>query len=289
MKEAIQRIVQQFAQVQTQCSDIVHPCNGSKLLTFAQVEKMVDTTQELLFPGYYANNLKKGCNLDKYTEKKLLHLQRLVEPLVKAAFCFICDKHTKSCPNKEAVRQITLEFLESLPSINKMLITDVEATMKNDPAAGSLSEIIFAYPGFKAITHHRIAHQLFKLGVPILPRIISEIAHSNTGIDIHPEAQVGEYFAIDHGTGTVIGGTCIIGRHVTVYQGVTLGAKNFQVDSDGSIVKGQPRHPIVEDSVTIYAGAKVLGRITIGANSVVGANVWITDNVAPNSRMLNRN
>jgi serine O-acetyltransferase len=288
MKNAIQQIAQQFAQVQKQCSDIVHPCNDGKLLTFARVEKMVDTTQELLFPGYYDSGFKKGGNLNSYTEKKLAHLHRLVEPLVKASFCFFCEKHDKHCPNNDLIAQTTLKFLESLPSINQMLVTDVEAIMKNDPAAESSSEIIFAYPGFKAITHHRIAHQLFTLGVPILPRIISEIAHSNTGIDIHPGAQIGKHFAIDHGTGTVVGGTCIIGNYVTVYQGVTLGAKNFQVDSDGSVVKGQPRHPIVEDNVTIYAGAKVLGRITIGKNAVIGANVWVTDDVAPNSRMLSR-
>ena len=154
----------------------------------------------------------------------------------------------------------------------------------NDPAAPNYGEVIFCYPVVKAMTHYRIAHKLHELRVPVIPRIITELAHSKTGIDIHPGAQIGEYFAIDHGTGVVIGETSIIGNHVTLYQGVTLGSKSFKYDAQGNMLN-IPRHPIIEDYVTVYSNASILGRITIGHHSVIGGNIWVTHNVAPNSRI----
>ncbi|MEI7891750.1 MAG: serine O-acetyltransferase EpsC [Myxococcales bacterium] len=163
--------------------------------------------------------------------------------------------------------------------------TDALAGYDGDPAATSPDEAIFCYPGMTAILHHRIAHELFTLGVPLIPRIISESAHGATGIDIHPGATIGRSFFIDHGTGVVIGETAVIGDRVRLYQGVTLGAKRFPTDAQGRPIKGLPRHPIIEDDVVIYAGATVLGRITIGRGSSIGGNVWLTQSVAPGSRI----
>jgi serine O-acetyltransferase len=169
--------------------------------------------------------------------------------------------------------------------VRALLGSDVRAAYEGDPAATSQDEALFCYPGITAITHHRIAHELYRLGVPLIPRIISEIAHAETGIDIHPGAQIGARFFIDHGTGVVIGETCVIGERVRLYQGVTLGAKSFPTDAHGNPIKGTPRHPIVEDDVIIYAGATILGRITIGRGASIGGNVWLTQAVPAGSRV----
>ena len=178
---------------------------------------------------------------------------------------------------------IVQTFADKLPAIRVLLDSDIRAAFEGDPAAGSADEVLVCYPGINAITHHRIAHELYQLNVPLTARIISEVSHSATGIDIHPGASIGAGFFIDHGTGVVIGETCIIGRRVRLYQAVTLGAKRFATNEDGSLVKGNARHPIVEDDVVIYAGATILGRITIGHGSVIGGNVWLTHDVAPGS------
>lgn len=181
--------------------------------------------------------------------------------------------------------RITQAFAKRLPAIRRLLDDDVLAAYEGDPAARGIDEVLVCYPGIAAITWHRLAHELYQLGTPLIARMISEIAHSQTGIEIHPGAQIGESFFIDHGTGVVIGETTIIGNHVRLYQAVTLGAKSFQVDEHGSLVKGIARHPIVEDSVVIYAGATILGRITIGKGSTIGGNVWLTRSVPPGSRI----
>jgi serine O-acetyltransferase len=173
----------------------------------------------------------------------------------------------------------------SLPRIRALLDSDIQAAFHGDPAAKSIDEIIFCYPGVAAVIRHRLAHQLYLSGVPVLARIISELAHAETAIDIHPGAEIGEGFFIDHGTGVVIGETAIIGRNVRLYQAVTLGAKRFEADESGALVKGQPRHPIIEDDVVIYAGATVLGRITVGKGSSIGGNVWLTHSVSPQSNV----
>ena len=180
---------------------------------------------------------------------------------------------------------IVAEFASDLPALRQLLDTDVEAAYRGDPAARSVDEVLLCYPGVLALIHHRIAHRFYRLGAPLIARIVAEIAHSETGIDIHPGATIGEAFFIDHGTGVVIGETALIGKRVRLYQAVTLGAKRFETDIDGSLQKGRPRHPIVEDDVVIYAGATLLGRITIGQGSTVGGNVWLTQSVPPGSHV----
>lgn len=180
---------------------------------------------------------------------------------------------------------ITREFASQLPGVRRLLESDIRAAYRGDPAARSVDEVLVCYPGVVAITHHRLAHVLYKLGVPLLARIVAEIAHSRTGIDIHPAAQIGGSFFIDHGTGVVIGESTIIGERVRLYQAVTLGARRFLRHEDGALVKGEPRHPILEDDVVIYAGATILGRITIGRGSTIGGNVWLTRSVPPDSNI----
>jgi serine O-acetyltransferase len=182
-------------------------------------------------------------------------------------------------------RELAREVIDRLPELRQRLFEDARAAYRGDPSCRDPVEAMYAFPGMLAITRHRIAHLLYQQGVPLLPRLISERAHTLTGIDIHPGAEIGREFFIDHGTGVVIGETSIIGDRVTLYQGVTLGAKSFQVDASGQLVKGQPRHPIVEDDVTIYASATVLGRVIIGRGSVIGGNVWLTHSVPPGSRV----
>ena len=200
-------------------------------------------------------------------------------------FCEDCEAiRTKEQVYTEAER-LALTFIDTLPEIKRQLYTDVEAMFDNDPAAPNYGEVIFCYPVVNTMTHYRIAHKLHELKVPVIPRIITEQAHSKTGIDIHPGAQIGDYFSIDHGTGVVIGETAIIGNHVTLYQGVTLGAKSFKYDEQGNMLN-VPRHPIIEDHVTIYSNASILGRITIGHDSIIGGNIWLTHSVPPYSRIL---
>lgn len=178
---------------------------------------------------------------------------------------------------------IVRQFAAALPNIRRMLDKDVVAAYQGDPAARSVDEVLLCYPGIVAIMYYRLAHKLYALGVPLLARIVAEQAHSSTGIDIHPGARIGESFFIDHGTGVVIGETTIIGNRVRIYQAVTLGAKKFPEDGQGGLQKGRPRHPVVEDDVVIYAGATILGRVTIGRGAVIGGNVWITRDIPPNS------
>lgn len=193
------------------------------------------------------------------------------------------------CEEKEGVEahaaEIVQAFARQLPTLRGLLDTDVLAAYQGDPAARSVDEVLLCYPGILAVIHYRLAHTLYVLGVPLIARILAEIAHSATGIDIHPGAQIGEGFFIDHGTGVVIGETTVIGRHVRLYQAVTLGAKRFTQDESGALEKGAPRHPILEDEVVVYAGATILGRITIGRGSSIGGNVWLTRSVAPGSNV----
>jgi serine O-acetyltransferase len=195
--------------------------------------------------------------------------------------------------NDDAIEQradsVIGTFAARLGAIRALLDTDVQAAYRGDPAARSVDEVLLCYPGILAIIHHRLAHELYRLGVPLLARLIAERAHSQTGIDIHPGAQIGAGFFIDHGTGVVIGETAVIGQRVRIYQAVTLGAKRFATDAEGNLQKGQPRHPIVEDDVVIYAGATVLGRITIGHGSTIGGNVWLTRSVPPASHVTQAN
>ena len=198
-----------------------------------------------------------------------------------------CIKENEKLHNivNQGAAKLASRIICQLPELKRKLFNDIYAIMSNDPAAGNEVEIILCYPSVKAMLHYRFANLISSMDIPYLPRIISEIAHSQTGIDIHPGARIGEFFAIDHGTGVVIGETCVIGNNVTIYQGVTLGAKNFKYNDDG-VPLNIPRHPIIEDNVTIYSNASVLGRITIGHDSIIGGNVWVTEDVVPYSRIV---
>ena len=192
------------------------------------------------------------------------------------------------CPGRDA-KEIVDDFVAALPEVRRLVETDVQAAYDGDPAATSRMEVVMAYPGLYAVTIHRLAHVLYKLKVPIIPRVMSELAHSKTGIDIHPGAAIGERFFIDHGTGVVIGETTVIGRNVRLYQGVTLGGLSFDKDTNGALVKGLKRHPNIEDNVVIYANATILGGdTTIGHDSEIGGNVWIKESVPPYSRVYNK-
>jgi serine O-acetyltransferase len=206
---------------------------------------------------------------------------------VQLELIYFSRHHNNSQVDEAALKiqanQIVREFAAALPKLRRTLDVDIQAAFQGDPAARSVDEVLLCYPGVFAIIYYRLAHTLYQLGVPLLARIVAEWAHSLTGIDIHPGAEIGRGFFIDHGTGVVIGETAVIGERVRIYQAVTLGAKTFPVDDEGHLKKGQPRHPIVEDDVVIYAGATVLGRVTIGRGSIIGGNVWITRNVPPGS------
>ena len=208
-----------------------------------------------------------------------------LEKQIQNALCFMCKEPAdcKACAQKAAL--MTRQFLSCLPHVQKLVLSDVTAAYNGDPAAINSIEPLLCYPGITAMAYQRLAHQLHAQGVRLLPRIVTEYAHSITGIDIHPGAHIGPSFFIDHGTGVVIGETCVIGSHVKIYQGVTLGAKSFPLDENGNPVKGIKRHPNIEDNVIIYAETTVLGDITIGHDSVIGANKWITADVPPNSRV----
>jgi len=252
--------------------------------------EIVERLRAVLFPGYYgysdvdAENMRShlGANLDK--------VDRLLREQIRRGHCFSCslddEKDCQDC--EDMARSLSRKFIARLPEVRRLLTTDVMAAYEGDPAAKSPGEAIFCYPSIHAVTNYRLAHELHHLGVDLIPRIITELAHSKTGIDIHPGAEIGERFFIDHGTGVVIGETCIIGRNVRLYQGVTLGAKSFPKDESGKLIKGIARHPIVEDGVIIYSGATILGRVTIGAGSVIGGNVWLLKDVPSGIKVIQR-
>lgn len=261
---------------------------GEPLPSIAKLTKVIELVREILFPGYFGNTTLRPNTTQHFMGVYVDELYELLSEEILAGMCFECKDETvnKVEKHKDRANQAAIDFIEFLPEIRRKLVTDVEATFLNDPAAHNFGEVIFCYPAIRAITNYRVAHQLFQLGVPLIPRFICEMAHGETGIDIHPEAQIGEKFTIDHGTGVVIGSTSIIGNNVKLYQGVTLGAKSFPLDEHGNPIKGIPRHPIVEDDVVIYAGATILGRITIGKGSMVGGNVWVTTDLPPNSKVI---
>ncbi|MDQ7823335.1 MAG: serine O-acetyltransferase EpsC [Candidatus Eremiobacteraeota bacterium] len=244
--------------------------------------EIVESLRAVIFPGYFGTSELDSSNICFHVGATLDHVRRALQEQIKRGLCFSCDDTKEDCSlcSRKAL-DASEHFMERLPAIQQLLTTDVQAAYEGDPAAMSPDECIFCYPGILAITNHRIAHELYRLGIPLIPRIISEHAHSITGIDIHPGATIGESFFIDHGTGVVIGETAEIGKNVRLYQGVTLGAKSFPLDADGKPIKGIKRHPIVEDDVIIYSGATVLGRITLGKGSVIGGNVWLTSSIPP--------
>ncbi|WP_028908976.1 serine O-acetyltransferase EpsC [Prevotella sp. AGR2160] len=262
--------------------------DGDPLPSGKVLEDIIDISRSILLPGYFGRNSFTRQTLEFHIGVRTEKLQKLLAEQVLAGLCFSNHDEEESADELECehckAEDIAMQVIEQFPNIRRILSTDITAAYNGDPAAESREEIVSCYPVIKALTSYRIAHELFKRNVPLIPRLITEIAHSETGIDIHPGAQIGEYFTIDHGTGVVIGATCIIGRNVKLYQGVTLGAKSFPLDENGNPIKGIPRHPIIKDNVVIYSNATILGRITIGEGCVVGANVWVTKDMKPNTK-----
>ena len=268
--------------------------DGDPLPSSKELEEIIELTRSILFPGFYGMT---SVNIQTIRYRIGVDTERLYKLLcrqVMAGLCFNEDCHcdnaadTRRCLQEEA-EKIAENIILKLPQLRKILSTDVQAAFDGDPAAANLGEVIDCYPAIKALTNYRLAHELVLENVPLIPRMITEMAHSETGIDIHPAATIGTHFTIDHGTGVVIGATCVIGNHVKLYQGVTLGAKSFPLDKEGKPIKGIPRHPILEDDVIVYANATILGRITIGKGAVVGANVWVTRDMKPRSKKYKQN
>lgn len=248
---------------------------------------IVNLCRSLLFPGYYGASVIDPESLRLQINVGIIDLYNKLRSQIAAGLAFAGPEDLQSQKQLwEKAQSLTCKFIDALPELRETLATDVMAHYRNDPAAHNLGEVILCYPGMKAISSYRIAHKLVELQVPLIPRVIAELAHSETGIDINPEARIGKGFAIDHGTGVVIGATCIIGNNVTLYQGVTLGARNFPQNEDGSLVKGIPRHPIIGDNVVVYSNATILGRITIGEGCVIGGNQWITQDLPPHTRFF---
>jgi serine O-acetyltransferase len=246
------------------------------------VVSVVDDLRAVLYPAHFGSAGWAGRGLRYRIGTRLIEAERALREQVRRGLAFDCDHapsgaHCLSCERRAG--EITDAFVARLPALRALLDTDIQAAFQGDPAAKSPDETLFCYPGVTATIQHRIAHELHVLSVPLIPRIVAELAHSATGIDIHPAAQIGPSFFIDHGTGVVIGETCSIGERVRIYQGVTLGARGFPIAEDGQLIKGLPRHPRVEDDVVIYAGATILGRITIGKGATIGGNVWLTRSV----------
>lgn len=264
--------------------------NDQPLPSGKKIAEFVELVRAVIFPGFFGKSSINTCTLDYHLGVNLEKIYQLLWEQIYACLCFE-NKDDKAdfdilCDN---AMEIAAKFIKSLPDIKLDLRTDVEAIYNGDPAAKNFGEIILAYPGLRAIVNYRIAHKLLDLGVSmLLARIITESAHSETGIDIHPGAQIGRYFAIDHGTGVVIGETCILGEHVKLYQGVTLGAKSFPTDEDNNPIKGIARHPILKNNVVVYANATILGRITIGENVVIGGNTWVTSDIPDNTSVFNK-
>jgi len=254
----------------------------------AAAAEIVESLKNVLFPGYFGHAVDRA-SLPYYLGVEVTRLYERLCVQVGRAFEHECRRQDAACTLcQERGETEALEFLRRVPRLRELLAKDVAAAMRGDPAAKSLDEIIFSYPGLLAVSVYRCAHELHRQGVPLLPRMTAEHAHSLTGIDIHPGAEIGERFFIDHGTGVVIGETCIIGDNVKLYQGVTLGALSFPRDESGELVRGTKRHPTIEDDVTIYAGATILGGDTVvGKGSVIGGNVWLTRSVPPGTVVVN--
>ncbi len=268
-QELINRVTGELGALDAQCARF-----GAGLLPIRQeVTRLIRDLQTILFPRFFPNP-----RMDSVEEM----LGRVQRRLMEQAALALPFGPPLGC-DAECVGE---RFLHKLPQIKRTLLTDIEAAYNGDPAATSYEEIILCYPGFYGIMIYRLAHELYLLKLPLLPRIMTEYAHQKTGIDIHAGATIGDYFFVDHGTGVVIGETATLGSHVKLYQGVTIGAKSFELDENGNPVKGVKRHPDIGDHVVIYAGATILGGGTrIGDHSVIGANTWITSSVAPGSRV----
>ena len=287
----INSVVDKLSQPQSYEGLYHHNPEGQALPSEQAVREFIALVRSTIFPGYYSSSSLHDSTITYHLGVAVERMHRVLAKQILYSLCFAEQEICKgeSCNSEQEYKALSIAgaFISYLPELRRMLALDVEAAYQGDPAAESIGEIICCYPSLKAITYHRIAHKLYELQVPLLPRIISEIAHSETGIDIHPAARIGESLFIDHGTGVVIGATCIIGSHVKLYQGVTLGAKSFPKADDGSLIKGIERHPIIGDNVIVYSNTTLLGRINIGESARIGANMWITEDV-PAGQSLSR-
>lgn len=291
---------QSLSQIRNQlppiAEEIIDTCNDSECYTHIDYEpipskecviEIIDRLREILFPGYFTKEKIDPVNLRYSMGQSVSALFDLLSEQICRSIRHDCFRYDQVCTEcEEQGHHLAIRLLEEIPSIRKVLATDVRAAFDGDPAAKSYDEIIFSYPGIYAVAVYRVAHRLFDYGVPLLPRIMTEHAHSATGIDIHPGAQIGERFVIDHGTGVVIGETTVIGKNVRIYQGVTLGALSLPKGA-GDQFRGKKRHPTIEDDVIIYAGTTILGGDTvIGARSIIGGNVWLTQSVPPDTTVV---
>ena len=289
-KKDITKILPATVKALTECSlcEVLSESHhdGEPMPSGRVLSDVVELVRSIVFPGFFGDAYKDDSTLEYRTGLNVARVYDLLCEQIHAGLCFANVEGKKE--RRKKAKAMAVEFVESLPELRRSLLMDVVAMYDGDPAAKSYGEIISCYPAIKAIGNYRMAHKLIEIGVPLIPRIISELAHSETGIDIHPGATIGNYFAIDHGTGVVIGETCIIGNHVKLYQGVTLGAKSFPVDENGNPIKGIPRHPILEDNVIVYGNSTILGRVTIGKDAVIGANIWLMENVAPGTKVVQK-
>ncbi|MBR4295205.1 MAG: serine acetyltransferase [Bacteroidaceae bacterium] len=289
-KKDITKILPATVKALTECSlcEVLSESHhdGEPMPSGRVLSDVVELVRSIVFPGFFGDAYKDDSTLEYRTGLNVARVYDLLCEQIHAGLCFANVEGKKE--RRKMAKTMAVEFVESLPELRRSLLMDVVAMYDGDPAAKSYGEIISCYPAIKAIGNYRMAHKLIEIGVPLIPRIISELAHSETGIDIHPGATIGNYFAIDHGTGVVIGETCIIGNHVKLYQGVTLGAKSFPVDENGNPIKGIPRHPILEDNVIVYGNSTILGRVTIGKDAVIGANIWLMENVAPGTKVVQK-
>lgn len=262
---------------------------GEPLPSHSAVKEIITLCRALIFPGFFGDSTVTRSTITYHAGLWTGRLYTLLCEQIHAGLS-MGECEDAVTPQSRARNLVAADkaaaFIETLPELRRMLNDDVTATYHGDPAALSKQEIIYCYPGLRAISAYRIAHSLYRLDVPIIPRMISEMSHSETGVDIHPAATIGRSFTIDHGTGIVVGATAIIGDNVKIYQGVTLGARSFDLDEKGNPVKGVPRHPIIGNNVVIYSNATILGRITIGDNAVIGGNIWVTTDVAPGERII---
>ncbi len=262
------------------------PVHDAPMPSLDRLREIMDRLRAALFPGFFGASVVRRESMRYHLSANLDSIYHLLVDQIRRGGCFACSDTRRKCPLcEEDAAGAAMTFMRRLPDIRRLLAGDAQAAYEGDPAATSPGETIFCYPSLYVMIHHRIAHELYKLEVPVIPRIISEMAHARTGIDIHPGATIGEDFFIDHGTGVVIGETCVIGRGCRLYQGVTLGALSFPKAADGTLIKGIPRHPILEDNVTVYAGATILGRVTVGKGAIVGGNVWVTHDVPPGAKI----
>ncbi|MBX9654447.1 serine acetyltransferase [bacterium] len=262
----------------------IHHLDHCPLPSREVIIRMIDDLHEVLYPGFSRRQNLHLSNVEYHTGALLVTLHDSLTEQISRALKHDCEAHGTPLIDYEQIGQRkAVQFLETLPDLRRTLADDAQSAVDGDPAAADTTEVVFCYPGLLAITIYRLAHELHKLDIPLIPRMMTEYAHSKTGIDIHPGARIGKRFFIDHGTGVVIGETCDIGQDVKLYQGVTLGALSFPKDDAGNIIKGQKRHPTLKDGVVVYANATILGGDTVvGENTVIGSSVWITSSVAPN-------